>query len=273
MLGRIHTHHGFSLIELIVVIVILGALAAGTSQFIAQSAESYQDTARRDQLSSSGRIAIEKIIRELRNAHPSSVRVLAGGTCLQFLPILASGSYQDQAVPYVPPGFATPAVLPIDAPGTDFDAFGVTIPAGGATFVMVGGGDPYPLNDPGTMVAFNGTNGAVALPPGAERILIPNHRFAEHSPARRFYLIGNTVGFCVQGADLFRHAGFALNDPAPWPLATGALLAENIANAGPYFTYTGATTSRNALLGIDLTLAVDGEQVLLSHEVQIRNVP
>ena len=144
------------------------------------------------------------------------------------------------------------------------------------SYVLVGSGDPYPLNNPGPMVAYGGTNGAVSLPAGVERILISNHRFAEHSPARRFYLIGSTAGFCIQGGSLYRHSGFALSagGGAPWSIATtGTLVAENISNAAPYFSYAGATTSRNALLGIDLTLSVGGEQVLLSHEVQIRNVP
>jgi len=269
MARRLLITHGFTLIELIIVIVVLSILALGTTQFITQSADSYQDTARREQLSSAARIAIEKVVREVRNAHPASVRVLDGGSCLQLLPILTSGSYQDQSVNY---GSDIAAVLPVETSGTSFDAFGVSIPAG-TTYVMAGTGDPYPLATPGSMIGYSDVDGTVTLPAGVLRILIPNHRFANHSPARRFYLIGDTMGFCVQGGNLYRHSGFALGAAAPWDIATtGVLLAENV-SGGPFFTYTGATTSRNALLGISWSVGTGAELITLSHEVQIRNVP
>lgn len=264
---------GFSLIELILVILLLAILAAGTTRFITDSIDGYQDTARRESLASSGRIAIEKVVREVRNGHPSSIRVLAGGNCLQLLPILASGSYQDQALSYGAT-YSVPLPLPVTTPGSGFDVFAATIPASGVAYVMVGSGDPYPLTNPGPMATYSGIDTTATLPPGIQRLQITSHRFSDQSPARRFYLLGGPIGFCVQGGNLYRHSGFALNEAAPWDLATtGSLLAETIGNAAPYFTYAGATTSRNALLGIDFTMSSGGEQVDLRHEVQIRNVP
>ena len=263
------TQRGFTLIELVTTIVVLSILALGTTQFIVNSIDGYQDTARREELASAGRIAIEKVTRELRNAHPSTVRVVAGGNCVEFLTMLGSGTYQDQSTSYGG-GFATPVQLPVEIAGTEFDGF--ITPVNPATqYVIVGDGDPYPLTNPGPMTNFTGTNGAVALPANVFRIQIASHRFAGHSPARRFYLLGGPVGFCVGGGGMTRHTGYALG-ALPTTVA-GVPLAANISNAAPYFTYAGATTARNALVRIDLVLTRDGESVTLSHNVQIRNVP
>ena len=65
---------GFSLIELIVVIVILGVLAASITSFIRFGTQIYTETTARDQLVSSARFAIERLNREVRNALPNSLR-------------------------------------------------------------------------------------------------------------------------------------------------------------------------------------------------------
>lgn len=263
------TQRGFTLVELVTTMVVLSILALGTTQFIVDSIDSYQDTARREELASAGRIAIEKVTRELRNAHPSTVRVVAGGSCVEFLAMLGSGTYQDQSTSYGG-GFSAPVQLPVEIAGTEFDGF-ITAVDPAAQYVIVGDGDPYPLNNPGPMTSFTGTNGAVALPANVSRIQIASHRFTGHSPARRFYLLGNPVGYCVGGGGMTRHSGYALG-ALPTAVA-GVPLAANISNATPYFAYTGATTARNALVRINLVLTRDGESVTLTHDVQIRNVP
>lgn len=54
---------GFTLVELIMVIVVLGILATGSVRFIALSAEGLVDTGARQALASSATIAVEKIGR------------------------------------------------------------------------------------------------------------------------------------------------------------------------------------------------------------------
>ena len=76
---------GFTLIELIVVIVISGVLALVTSQLIQRPVEMYQDQSSRARLVDRADTALVRISRELRDALPNSVRITCGGRCLEFL--------------------------------------------------------------------------------------------------------------------------------------------------------------------------------------------
>ena len=82
---------GFTLIELILVIVVLGILAVSVTSYIGLGARMYAETADRDQLLSQSRFAIERLVRELRNVVPNSVRV--SGSCIEFMPLLNAGRY------------------------------------------------------------------------------------------------------------------------------------------------------------------------------------
>jgi len=91
---------GFTLIELVLVILVLAIVSTGVTKFITYGVNIYQDTAGRDKQISDSRFVIERITREVRNALPNSVRVTADGKCVEFIPILASSSYVD--IPVLP---------------------------------------------------------------------------------------------------------------------------------------------------------------------------
>ena len=97
--------NGFSLIEMIVVIVVLGVLATGISTFVNFGTQVYTDATDREQVVSSARFAIERLNRELRIAMPNSIRVNANSLtgvnakqCIEFTPIVLSTTYTDIAV-------------------------------------------------------------------------------------------------------------------------------------------------------------------------------
>jgi MSHA biogenesis protein MshO len=89
------SQRGFTLVELVAVIVLLGVIGAATTQFIISGVGIYQDASRRDGLSQMGRFAVERVSREVRNALPGSIRVniSAGTQCLEFMPIKGASSY------------------------------------------------------------------------------------------------------------------------------------------------------------------------------------
>jgi len=92
---------GFTLVELVTVIVILGVLATSITSFLRFGTKSYTDASDREALISSARFVIERLNREVRNALPNSIRTIgANNECLEFVPVDKSVIYLD--IPVAP---------------------------------------------------------------------------------------------------------------------------------------------------------------------------
>ncbi|MEW5791782.1 MAG: PilW family protein [Pseudomonadota bacterium] len=278
---------GFTLIEMIVTMVILAILAAGTTAFITRSVESYTDTAQRDQLASAGRIAVERISRELRNALPNSVRI--SGTCIEFMPLVVGARYQMATGTYsTGQNMLALPVSGFTAPASSFDAFDLDFTPGNAAYYVAvyplgpgtGDGDPYAVAAPGALFPLAGIS-SIGRPANVSRVDLAggNHLFSRQSPNQRFFIVTNPVSFCVtNGGTLNRYAGYGIKPVQPSPPGGGDLLAEDLQlsdNGSPVapFRYTPGGLNRNGLVTIDLRFMKNGEWVRLQHEVQIRNVP
>ncbi len=294
---RALAHRGFTLIELVVVIVLTGVLAAGTAHFLIQSTRAYVSSAGRAKLASVGRIAVERLSRELRNALPNSVRTTLGGDCIEFLPIIAAANYQDRRLIYATGTASRP--LPVVGgapPAARFDALGLSFaPQPGTHYYIAvyplttGGGiaSPYSGSDPGTLFAY-ASQSTAGLPPGITRLRLTGvRRYARPAPFRRMYLVGEPVSFCVTGTHLNRYTGYGLRPTQPTPTSPGmSALAQRVANdiqlsdrgaVVQPFTYTPGTLQRTAVIALDLRfmrpISGSAEWARLRQEVQIRNVP
>src|SRR5262245_44027671 len=110
---------GVTLIELIVVMVITGILAAAVAVFIRRPIEGYIDAARRAELTDIADTALRRITRDLRTALPNSIRVTQVGSAfyIEYLEVRTGGRFRSEvpAAP-VPSGAST-------CPDTDGDTF------------------------------------------------------------------------------------------------------------------------------------------------------
>jgi len=66
---------GFTLVELVVTMVLIGIIAGVLAPFIYQATEGFTDTRARAELVGKGRLALERLARDLRQADPGTVRV------------------------------------------------------------------------------------------------------------------------------------------------------------------------------------------------------
>jgi len=86
---------GFTLIEMIIVIVILGIIGLIIGRIINSATRGYQSRAAMKELQSSGRLALDYLELELRYAVPNSARVLAGGAGLEYGRTIFGGHFHN----------------------------------------------------------------------------------------------------------------------------------------------------------------------------------
>ncbi len=283
---------GFTLIELILVIVILGVMSAGIGGFITLTTQTYINVTERDEIVASARFSIERLNRELRNAVPNSVRVngKAGSTpgndmqCLEFVPIVASTVYTDIPVNPEPKSSVLSVIEFADVDDNDYQC------SSNCTDRLI----VYPLisddifanqqDDTGKAFAFDSVtptavDGEWTI--GLESIL--GVKFDDDSPTNRLYIFNTPVSYCVSDTIITRYQnyGFYLSQPLPPNDANtqSSLMAESLVEvdldntATLPFAMSEATLLRNALVTIQLSFTRDDEDYVFNNEVHIHNVP
>lgn len=265
----LHRSSGFTLIELVMVIVVLSVLAVGTTRYIVNSSQSFVVSAERAKLIATARVAVEKVSRRLRNALPNSIRISATGRCLEYFPVLRGSA-------------TTSPVLPAtNSLSTSAMVFAVVQPANYAAIAPFASSELYVTGAPSpgvitaTTLTAMGTHNSIPL--------AASHTFTRTSPTQRVYLVTNPERFCVAASgNLVRYTGYGINSTSPIAdtapttpsAATTSLVAENLDIAGGIpFVYTPGTMVSNALVQVNFTFKKGLESVSLNHEVQIRNVP
>lgn len=255
---------GFTVVELVVVIIVLGILAVGTVTFISDSSRGFASTVSRTQLGTEARFVIERLSRELRSALPGSLRVTGG--CLELVPIVGASRYLTLPVATAAAAFRSVPVDPLPVPA---GARVAVQPDGSAYALAV----PGPVSPPLTL--------PLPAPDASNEVTVSFatlHRFSAESATGRYFLVTDPVSYCVDGGALYRYQDYGFHaaqpDPAALPSAVPgrSLMLQEVAGATP-FTLNGGTLTRNAVVAVDLTLARSGDSVRIEHLVQVRNVP
>lgn len=264
---------GFTLTELIIVIVILGIIGSISVRFIQFSTQGALDTANRQRLAMAAGIVSEQLSRELRSALPGSVRTGEGGQCIEFFPIEAGSTYIDGE-----------DSLRVNRELSEFRAQSFSGDTGNAVHVFV---YPYAEDEfPADLyrsgaVSRAGLDGVTSLGGGeVELALSPDHRFITHSPRRRVMLTGDPVTYCQgEGGDsrfLFRYSDYGLTGEATRESGGDREVVAMPLGGDPLeFTFQPPTQQRNGVVTFEFRLrsADSDESLAVSQEVQIRNVP
>lgn len=249
---------GFTLIELVAVIVILSILATIGTGFVVKTTESYQRTQTRALLVNASRQALERMTRQLRVALPYSVRITNGGNCLEFMPIAAGGNYFDPV----------PDQENLAAPKQIINASPVNIDFGSAEYVTIGAMGPQEIYDTGDSLAgYSG--GAITLDIAKQ--------WKRNSISKRYYLLDNPQAFCVVGNELHFYDGIPITDANVSVGVNASIIARNIsvenpANPEPFSLEMGSE-NRNTRINIELVFSSGGESITFTQGVLIRNVP
>lgn len=264
---------GFTLVELIVVIAVVGILAGIVAVFIRAPIEGYLAAARRAEMVDTADTALLRIARDVRAALPNSVRVAnAGGVWyLEFLPAQDGGRYRAQLT-----GAGGGDLLDFTSGAdTGFDVLGPAVGASPGQFLVI-----YNLGLGSDTDAWQGGNRRVVTSSGS----VSNVSFAAtgaplplESPRQRFFLTGAPVSYVCDPASgtIRRHWGYAIAAAQPTGFSgdSSALLAGRVKACS--FTYDAGASQRMGQLTLWLQLEnADGgsaEGVSLYREVAVNN--
>ena len=286
-------NHGFTLIEMVMVIVILGVVGSIVAVFMKRPIDAYIDTARRASLTDAADTTVRRISRDIRKALPNSLRLPASGSpsaCIEFIPTRTGARYRadvDSA------GNGDP--LAFSAADTTFDmlALNSALPADqqirASDIVAVynlgiTGADAYNLDNtsPVTLVSA----GSLA---NESKITIGSKLFPLASGSSRFHVIPGSepvVTYVCSGAGttaagdgtgtLYRYvrtltAAYPTPATCPVPPVGTPALAQNVSTCS--FVYNGSDLTRNAMVQLTIGLTRSNETASLYHEVHVDNTP
>lgn len=287
---------GFTLVEMVVVIVIIGIVSGMVAVFIGLPVRSYMDTAARAELADIADTATRRIARDVRLALPNSVRVDSSGRYLELLLTKTGGRYlsvDDNVAGNVlafdtDPAPANPNVFTV----VGAMPAGVQAIAAGDFIVVNNLGDSAPVNaydcsakcNRATVAAVNGNDITLAANPflAADPVMrsIPSQgsRFQVVTSAVTYFCAPNAIG----GGTLQRFSGYPIQPGQPVaagaaPLSNapvGAVLAGQVAACS--FSFSSLPNVQRGLVGINLMLGAPNSssgQISLVQQAQVNNTP
>ncbi len=266
---RMNGQSGFTLVEMIMVIVITGILGSMVAVFIKLPVQQYFDVARRTDLIDVANLALSRMESDLRSALPHSARQTSAtcpggsGTCsfLEFLPSSGSGRYR---ITLALPG-GTGDILDIGNLDSAFDVLG-------AMPTISAGVDQIIVTDNTVAAAYDATYRTLAGVTAAPIVNITPIAFPlPGNPAARFHVINQAVSYVCDpagGGTLMRYsyAIQALQPTTAAVLGTGSLLAKNVSSCSFVVTQSGS------LVEISLDISKKHETLDLSDTVTLYKV-
>lgn len=269
-------NNGFTLVELILVIIVLGIVATVTTSYLGLGVRMYTEANHRSQLLNQSRFAIERLTRELRNVVPNSVRI--ADSCIEFMPLNAAARYSIAPFDSASTGLVFYSALP-EWQDTDTSNDNDVVKVGG--YVSI-----YPTlsshiyGDIGSSGAVKRTVRITTNPvatAGSVSLNITSNRFPAQSPSQRMYMMPSSpVSYCVINGQLRRYDNYAVTvNQQVMNSSGGILMAENLQqDSFQPFTIAPAVLQRNSVVHIILKFRSDfGDDLFFNQEVHIPNVP
>ena len=278
---------GFTLVELIVVMVVVGVIASVLVLQLRPAMQSYLAIRQRANLTNQADAALRRIIAEVHAAVPNSLRytATAQGQCIEFVPTKDGGRFRTdidttngKGTPLVP-GAATlsfDVLTDLDPADTQKD------------YIVVGNVNRDDAYDPAKVGIIDSIDAADAAVATKTITLKPAATFPAGYEGGRFLVVPQderavTYTCTKAGTDattgtgtgtIYRVTGYTPG-AAPWPTCpTGpAILVTKVSDCNILYKENEGATQQSGYLQLQLGLADGGEAAKLTMGAHVENTP
>lgn len=271
---------GFTLAELVIVIVLVGIIGVVITPIIMQPVQSYFDATRRADLVYTADSAMRRIARDVHKALPYSIRLNGSNTAFEMIHVRDVARYREQ-------GGQADRRLQFNGNDDSFDILGSFQSITSRPYVGAANEDLVVFNL--GAAGFNAYAGDSVIHQGDFTINSETYSqggttytedqvtttgtfpFTTSSPSHRVFLTDGAVSYGCNGGSLFRYTNYTFGGAMPTlaQIATGALQADNISSCS--FSYDPGSATRPALLVMSVEVTDGGETVRLQHQVHVPN--
>lgn len=275
--------NGFTLIEMITVIVLLGIMAGILTPFISKAMQAYTHSKARVSLVGKGRLAMERLAREVHQAVPNSLVVLTNATPgdgIEFVRSRAGGRYVERFDDFGAEFSRTNRRFRKNANLTQLYIVGTGLTFSAGDVLVIGNTAPAQLQAGNTAVALTGIAATVAGPgndgtTNGQILNFAGQQFTVESPGKHFSIADQTIEVGLSASILrwFTASGLTNYDAAvDWSGGDPALV-DGVTSVT--FTYAPGNPQSTGVLRVDLQLtdATTGQSIRLYREIQVRNTP
>ncbi|MEA3547028.1 MAG: prepilin-type N-terminal cleavage/methylation domain-containing protein [Thermodesulfobacteriota bacterium] len=245
---------GFTLMEMIIVIVLLGIIGVAGAEFVNHAFKGFSSTETRTHIYEEAKTGMVRMEREIHLAVPNAITISAGGTTVSF------------------------GLIDEIAMRTIFGEYTEDDPSGTSSIT-----DRTTGLSRDTLISVYNTDWGT-FSSGARLYTVTSNNInpmtldaniTVSSPYKRFFAVRDTsVQYQISGNSLYRLTA-DVNSSGVAAFANPKPLIKNIfqTDSLPYFDFQAGTSSSNARLSIHFTVSVKGESINFHKEIHIRNVP
>ncbi|HIV73438.1 MAG TPA: type II secretion system GspH family protein [Candidatus Aquabacterium excrementipullorum] len=291
------TRGGFTLVELILVIVIMAVIAASLAVVMRPALDAYVDSRVRAEISDQADSAIRRMLRDVRQAVPNSIRI-PNTQCFELVPTSTGGRYRqgrdttnDAASCDSTWTSACSAPLDPSQATTDFDTLTPLSTTPSANDWVV-------INNQNTSDVYAGVNTAQITnvqalndTRGRLRISIASKQFPYGYDGGRFMVVPNSqraVFYVCSGADgtvdssgngkgvlvRVKNYGFNAAYPTSCPAAaSGDIVASRVLSCTFIYDPNQGATQQNGFIWLELTMTRNNESAHLAVGAHVTNSP